>query len=111
MWTHAPLGFINGCSTVGFSPYAPSKFIKRFIQAKHASAVVGTETTIVEMLAIEVAKSFLQDLLAGQSAGDALLRMRRLLLAKNNPLGLMYTLYGSARLKLVAAGTGGRRGT
>lgn len=107
VWTHAPLVFINGCSTVGFNPYAPSKFIKQFIQAKHASAVVGTETTIVEMLATEVARVFLQDLLDGQSAGDALLRMRRLLLAKNNPLGLMYTLYGSARLKLVIASGAG----
>lgn len=65
--------------------------------------MVGTETTIVEMLATEAATSFLEGLLAGQSAGNAMLRMRRLLLAKNNPLGLMYTLYGSARLKLVVA--------
>jgi hypothetical protein len=36
-----------------------------------------------------------------------MLRMRRLLLAKNNPLGLMYTLYGSARLKLVTADAAG----
>ena len=92
---------------VGFSPYAPSKFIKQFIQAKHAAAVVGTETTIVETLAIEVAKSFLKDLLDGQSAGDALLRIRRVLLAKGNPLGLMYTLYGSSRLRLVKAKSDG----
>ena len=107
VWTHAPLVFINGCSTVGFDPYAPSEFIREFIRAKHAAAVVGTETTIVEMLAVEAAKSFLQELIGGQSAGDAMLRMRRLLLAKNNPLGLMYTLYGSARLKLVTADAAG----
>jgi hypothetical protein len=108
VWTHSPLVFMNGCSTVGFNPYAPSEFIKQFIQAKHAAAVVGTETTIVEMLAMEVAKSFLEELLKGQSAGNALLRMRRLLLAKNNPLGLMYTLYGSSGLKLVTASAAGK---
>ena len=107
VWTHAPLVFINGCSALGFNPYAPSEFIKQFIRAKHAAAVVGSETTIVEMLAMEAAKSFLEGLLGGQSAGDAMLRMRRLLLAKNNPLGLMYTLYGSARLKLVTASAAG----
>jgi hypothetical protein len=108
VWTHAPLIFINGCSTVGSSPYAPSEFIKQFVRGKHAAAVVGTETTIVEMLAIEAAESFLQELIAGKSSGDAMLRMRRLLLAKNNPLGLIYTLYGSARLKLVTAAAAGK---
>jgi hypothetical protein len=102
-WTHAPLVFINGCSTAGFSPYAPSEFIKQFIRAKHAAAVVGTETTIVETLAVEVAIAFLDVLLQGKSAGEAMLRMRRVLLAKNNPLGLMYTLYGSSRLRLATA--------
>jgi hypothetical protein len=103
VWTHGPLVFLNGCSTVGFNPYAPSEFIKQFVRAKRAAAVIGTETTIIEMLATEVAEFFLADLLAGLPAGDALLRTRRRLLSKNNPLGLMYTLYGSARLKLVRA--------
>ena len=101
-WTHAPLVFINGCSTAGFSPYAPSEFIKQFIQGRGASAVIGTEVTVWEALATEVATSFLRAFLDHKSAGEALLLARRALLAKSNPLGLVYTLYGSADLVLRA---------
>jgi hypothetical protein len=99
-WTHAPLVFINGCSTAGFSPYAPSEFIKQFIQGRGASAVIGTEVTVWEVLATEVARTFLQGFLDGKSAGEALLLARRSLLGMANPLGLVYTLYGSADLRL-----------
>jgi hypothetical protein len=52
------------------------------------------------MLATEVAIAFLRDFLDHKTAGEALLHARRALLAKHNPLGLAYTLYGSADLKL-----------
>jgi hypothetical protein len=99
-WSRAPLVFMNGCGTVGFSPYAPSEFIKKFIQGRAASAVIGTEVTVWEELAQEVAEVFFEAFLAGETAGEALLQVRRKLLAKSNPLGLVYTLYGSADLHL-----------
>ncbi len=100
-WTRAPLVFINGCSTAGFSPYAPSEFITEFIKGRKAAAVIGTEVTVWEALATEMAKRFLFTFLDGKtSAGEALLRSRRSLLAMNNPLGLAYTLYGSSNLTL-----------
>jgi len=100
-WTRAPLVFINGCSTAGFSPYAPSEFISQFIRGRKAAAVIGTEVTIWEALATEMAKQFLTAFLDGKtSAGEALLKSRRSLLAMNNPLGLAYTLYGSSNLTL-----------
>ena len=44
---------------------------------------------------------FLTAFLDGKtSAGEALLKSRRSLLAMNNPLGLAYTLYGSSNLTL-----------
>jgi len=103
-WTRAPLVFINGCSTGGFSPYAPSEFITQFIKGRKAAAVIGTEVTVWEALATEMAKQFLLTFLDGKtSAGEALLRSRRALLAMNNPLGLAYTLYGSTNLTLGTA--------
>jgi hypothetical protein len=99
-WDHAPLVFMNGCGNVGFSPYAPAEFIKQFIQGRYASAVIGTEVAVVEELAMDVANRFLESFLAGANAGDALLAARRSLLSRNNPLGLIYTLFGSARLEL-----------
>jgi len=65
--------------------------------------VVGTEVTVWEVLATEFASSFLEGFLLRHTAGESLLRARRRLLAKNNPLGLVYTLYGSADLGLVGA--------
>jgi CHAT domain-containing protein len=99
-WPDAPLVFMNGCDTAGFSPAAPSDLVTRFIHGRHASAVIGTEVTIWELLAGEMAGLFLKRFLAGTDAGKALLEARRELLAKRNPLGLVYTLYGSANLKL-----------
>ena len=100
-WTRAPLVFINGCSTAGFSPYAPSEFVSEFIKGRKAAAVIGTEVTVWEALATEMAKQFLMAFLDGKtSTGTALLRSRRALLAMNNPLGLAYTLYGSSNLTL-----------
>ena len=99
-WEHAPLVFMNGCGTVGFSPSAPSEFVTKFIHGRLASAVIGTEVTVWEVLAAEAGRDFLREFLNNQSAGEALLRVRRLLLAKYNPLGLVYTLYGSASLRL-----------
>jgi hypothetical protein len=99
-WTHQPLIFINGCGSVAFSDTAPAALVTKFIQGLNAAAVIGTEVTVWTELATEVGLSFLSKFLAPQSmsAGAALLETRRELLRKNNPLGLIYTLYGIAGL-------------
>lgn len=97
-WTHGPLVFLNGCSTVGFKSYAPSTFIKKFIQGRKASAVIGTEVTVWEALAREFAETYFGAMLATRQPGQSLLIARRALMAKDNPLGLVYTLYGSIDL-------------
>jgi hypothetical protein len=99
-WSNSPLVFLNGCATVGFSPVAPSELIRRFVQGRKAAAVIGAEVTTWELLADAVAVYFLEAFLAGVPAGEALLSARRRLLAKHNPLGLAYSLYGSADLHL-----------
>src|SRR5262249_29469564 len=101
LWSYAPLVLLNGCGTVGFSPDALSPFVEALVNDRGASGVVGTEITIVEPLAAEAAMTVLGSFLAGTAAGAAILAMRRELLAKNNPLGLVYTLYSAGDLTLV----------
>lgn len=106
-WARKPLVFLNGCGTVGFSPAATSGFVTSFIQGRKASAVVGTEVTVWPELAGAVALAFLQEFIGDKhlSAGKALRNARRQLLLKNNPLGLVYTLYGSADLAIDLRGS------
>ena len=103
-WSHKPLVFLNGCGTAGFSPAAPSEFVTSLIQGRKASAVIGTEVTVWPELATDVALSFLEHFLDGKqhSAGESLRHVRRELLRRFNPLGLVYTLYGSANLTIQA---------
>ncbi len=100
-WTHSPLVMLNGCGTAGFSPDALSPFVIKLVQDRGAAGVVGTEIPVSEGLAAETAITFLSAVLSGQQAGPALLATRRSLLAKRNPLGLVYVLYGPADLELV----------
>jgi hypothetical protein len=99
-WDHEPLVILNGCSTAGFSPDALSPFIEKFVIDRGASGVLGTEVPVHEPLAGEMALEFLRRFLAGHPAGLALLEVRRLLLNRRNPLGLVYTLYADSRLTL-----------
>lgn len=99
-WGNHPLVFLNGCQTAGFTPDALSPFIQTLVRDCGAAGVVGTEVTVWEVLAEEVAIGFLEAFLKGQPAGEALQGVRRRLLAKRNPLGLVYTLYASAELRL-----------
>jgi hypothetical protein len=99
-WTRHPLVFLNGCSTAAYSPEAMSPFFKKLIDDRDASGIIGTEIAVREQLAVEMARRFFKLFLDLTPAGDALLQARRALLAQNNPLGLVYTLYASADLKL-----------
>jgi hypothetical protein len=99
-WPLRPLVFLNGCNTAGYSPRALSRFFQKLVDDRAAAGVIGTEITVREQLACEMAKRFFLRFLDGMTAGPALLNARRALLAKNNPLGLVYTLYASAGLKL-----------
>jgi hypothetical protein len=102
-WLRRPLVFLNGCNTVGYSPRSLSRFFQKLVDDRAAAGVIGTEITVREQLACEIAKRFFMSFLDGMAAGPALLNARRVLLAKNNPLGLVYTLYASAGLMLKTA--------
>jgi hypothetical protein len=100
-WINRPLVILNGCGTVGFSPKALSPFVSALVRNRWASGVLGTEVPVYECLAGEIACLFLERFLVQRStAGDALLDTRRVLLARSNPLGLVYTLYALSDLTI-----------
>ncbi|HEY5784972.1 MAG TPA: hypothetical protein VIT65_09355 [Microlunatus sp.] len=101
---HRPLIFVNGCQSVGFSPKTLSPFVTTLITDRAASGLIGTEIDVWEQLATEVATTFLEAFARPpwMAAGPALRRTRLSLLAKGNPLGLIYTLYALADLRLRA---------
>lgn len=102
-WTKTkPLVFLNGCHTAELTPQSPVNFVDSFSQVG-ASGVIGTEITMDQAMAGEVAEVLFGHLNAGSDlgVGEALRRTRLHFLAKGNVLGLAYTAYCSADLALV----------
>lgn len=99
-WNPPALVFLNACRSNNYSPEALSPFLGTFVDTLGASGLIGTEVDVWDIFAAEVGKLFLENFLNGEYAGMSLLKARRVLLAKNNPLGLVYTLFASADLHL-----------
>ena len=96
-----PLVFINGCHTVAVEPELAHNLVSDFVTVARASGVIGTEITIFEPLAGSFAEAFMRSFVAGKPVGDAIRLARLELLGQSNPLGLVYTAYALANLKLV----------
>jgi len=95
-----PLVFINACHSIEFTPEALSAFLPEFTAAG-ASGIIGTEISIFEPLAVEFGQGLIQAFLDGEPVGQAVQRLRWQLLLKRNVLGLVYTPYCYADLRLV----------
>jgi hypothetical protein len=104
-----PLVFINACQSLDFVPGTLADFLRNFAHL-YASGVIGTEISTVEPLACEFAEHFFSRFVEGQQengkvhtlpVGEVFRQVRGYLLEKHNPLGLIYTLYCSADLKVV----------
>ena len=97
----SPLVFINGCHTVSIIPGSLVQFVDAFAGVG-AAGVVGTEITLHQRVASEVAEVFLKTLRQpGENIGSALRAMRLHMLRKGNVMGLAYTAYCSADLRFV----------
>ncbi|WP_316742920.1 CHAT domain-containing protein [Streptomyces sp. MK7] len=96
---NAPLVFLNGCHTTDDTPGTWLTFVDVF-SSLGASGVIGTEISVGQNFAGEVAQSFWRHFLAGLTVGESLHRVRAELLGKGNLLGLAYTAYCCADLRL-----------
>lgn len=96
-----PLVFINGCHTTALEPRQVLDFVTTFVVTHHAAGVIGTEITVFEPLACAFAEKCLRRFLVnGETIGDAVRATRLELLKQGNPLGLVYTTYANATLRL-----------
>jgi hypothetical protein len=97
---HHPLVIINGCRTVELGPGSLFNFVDAFVNNNQASGVIGTEITIEQGLgawAMELFLSALREYTVGQS----LWRVRWTMFRHGNLMGLGYTPYCLAGLKLI----------
>ncbi len=93
-----PIVILNMCESAQITPTLSEGFIPFFLGRK-ATAVIGTECPMTADFAHPFADNLLISLLAGDNIGIALLKARRSFLKSGEfmaPLGLAYTLYGSA---------------
>ena len=90
---------LNTCESALLSPVLAESFVYFFL-SRGAGAVIGTECPMTIEFAHPLAERVLTSLLSGRPVGEALLEARRHFLGLRNPLGLAYTLYGSATARL-----------
>jgi hypothetical protein len=99
--TH-PIVFLNMCESAQVTPSLGDSFIHFFID-RGARCVIGTECSMRPLFAHLFSQAFLGTLLRGVPAGRALLQARRAFVDQYNPLGLAYTLFGSATARFEPA--------
>jgi len=90
----APIVFLNMCESAQLTPSLSASFIHLFLD-RGACAVIGTECSMRPLFAHYFAEEILKGLFAGEGLGDVMLKARLQFMAKKNPLGLAYTLFGS----------------
>lgn len=90
-----PFVILNMCESAQLTPSLSESFIHFFLD-RGARVVIGTECSMSVEFAHPFADMFLRSILAGKKAGKALLDVRRYFMGIRNPLGLAYTLFGSA---------------
>jgi hypothetical protein len=95
----SPLVFINGCRTAELSPELLTNFVDAF-SMERAAGVIGTEIAVSQLLAAEVAETFFHSFAQNKTVGEAMRVTRLELLHKGNLLGLCYTPYCLAELRL-----------
>lgn len=101
-----PLVFINACHSLEIHPETLVSYLDAFVGGAHAAGVIGTEVKVNQNLAMMVAESFFRTFLSEQATVESALRAVRMdFLANGNLLGLLYTPYCWAELKLARSTT------
>ena len=102
VWTDgAPLVVLNGCHTGKYDPSTLLSFVHR-LGAVGAAGVIGTEIPIHERLGDYFGRYLIDHLLNGESVGQIVYDFRWELLKQHNLLGLVYSPYCYADLRMGA---------
>jgi hypothetical protein len=101
-----PLVFLNACESAATAGFMSADSFPRHFRDWDSRAVLGVETTVPDNIAAAFSRLFYEGLLdADLSLGEAVLQARQRLLARNNPLGILYTLYGDPDLVVMPPGS------
>lgn len=101
-WPHRkPLVVLNGCHLVEKTTATLGNFVDAFTNRAEASGVIGTEVTVEQGMASWTMEELLHSLIVGgASVGEALREVRWRMINRGNVMGLAYTLYCVAGLRL-----------
>jgi hypothetical protein len=98
--TDLPLVFFNACGSSVIYPTRNSSFPRFFLRNRNR-AFIGTETNVPDTVAAAFSRQFYIELLRGCSVGQALYSAKWKLVERyNNPLGIVYMLYGDSDIKV-----------
>ena len=96
-----PLVFINACHSAAVYPETLVSYLDAFIGTARAAGVVGTETKVNQTIAMDVAENFFDSFVVQKDSVDmALNKIRLSYLARGNLVGLIYTPYCFADLRM-----------
>lgn len=93
-----PLVILNMCESAQITPSLRESFLHFFIN-RGAKAVIGTECPMTIEFAHPFSEHLFRKLFSGKQIGSSLLSARQHFMKLNNPLGLAYTLVGSATVR------------
>lgn len=92
--------FLNCCSSQFVSPRAVGSFVRELL-LNGRNAVISTWCDVPDDVAYLMAIYFYEAFRRGDTVGASLREARiRLLVEDNNPLGLLYTIYGDSQYRL-----------
>jgi CHAT domain len=113
MWTDPrPFVFVNACASLAIAPDDLLDYLNAFVGKARAVGVMGTEAQVEATQAMELAEAFFDRLLQpGATVDDALHHVRQAFLADGNLLGLTYTPYCFADLRVEVEALDGDRTT
>jgi len=95
-----PVVFLNACESSRMDGRFYDGFVPKFLMMG-ARAVVGSDCDIPSLLGAHFGTRFLNAFLQGDAIGEALLKLRKQFLTEyQNPLGLIYRVFGNADVRL-----------
>ncbi|WP_433294845.1 CHAT domain-containing protein [Actinoplanes sp. CA-030573] len=95
-----PLVVLNGCYTGERLPETLTDFASAFVRSTGAAGVLATEVTMEQRLAAYAMSAFVAAWGSGGGVGAAMRQVRWQLLARGNVMGLAYSPYCDAGLRL-----------